>query len=83
MTGVAAVQTVRCESESYSGKALQQEFLGESFNLVRTSWSFPEYCEPILQMPTSPANVGFSRRTLAAAKKCSFENRFLGELAEK
>ena len=60
-----------------------KSFWAESFNLVRTSWSFPEYCEPILQMPMSPANVGFSRRTLAAAKKCSFENRFLGELAEK
>ena len=83
VTVVAAIQTVRCESESYSGKALQQKFLGESFNLVRTSWSFPEYCEPILQMPMSPANVGFSRRTPAAAKKCRFENRFLGKLAEK
>ena len=43
----------------------------------RTGRSFPENWEPILQTPRGLANVRFRPRTLAAAKRCRFESRFL------
>ena len=50
----AAIQTARCESESYSGeeiKGLTAKVFGGDFDLVQTNWSFSENCEPILQTP--------------------------------
>ena len=45
----------------YSGEGvgLTAKVLERDFNLVRTNWSFPERCEPILQMPRGPVVVGF------------------------
>ncbi|KIK02819.1 hypothetical protein K443DRAFT_507892 [Laccaria amethystina LaAM-08-1] len=74
------MQTVRCESESYSGgeiEGLTGKVFGRNFDLVRMNWLFSEYCEPKLHMPRNPANLGFRPRMLAAAKRCRFESRCL------
>ena len=82
----AVIQTVRRESESYSGEEVQGltvKVFGGDFDPVRTNWSFPENCEPMLQTPRGPANVEFRPRTLAVAKRCRFESYFLSKRAGK
>ena len=55
-----AIQTVKCEFESYSGEEIEgltAKVFG-NVDLVGTNRLFPENCETILQMPNNPANVG-------------------------
>ena len=49
----AAIPTVRWLSESQSGEKIEgftEKVFGDC-DLVRTNWSFPDDCEPILQSP--------------------------------
>ena len=68
--------------ESYGEEieGLTEKVFGGDFDLVRTNWSFPENCEPILQTPRGP---GFRPRMLAPAERCVSKTHFLSEPAEK
>ena len=72
-----AIQIVKCEFESYSGKEIEG-LMAKVFRDV-----------DLVQMNTLrivkpyPANVGFRPRTLTVVERCRFKTHFLSELAGK
>ena len=75
-----AIQTVKCEFESYSGEEIEgltAKVFG-NVDLVPTNWLFPENCETILQKMLEPAGKyeGSQRTKIIQLHKSYFELSF-------